>query len=240
MRNEEKNSRKQEGLLLITIGLLLIAAALFLVSYNVYGELRAEQAAKQAATQLDAYLPAEAAPEAPTDPVEDQDPLVRDERTVIPDYVLSPNMEMPVETINGIDFIGVLRIPALELELPIISEWNYPNLKSAPCRYSGSAYLNNLILCGHNYASHFGSLKTLSEGDIATFTDIDGNVFIYKMVERETLNPTDIEGMESGNWDLTLFTCTVGGQSRVTIRFELLQDSIIIFETRKIPGQRIF
>ena len=66
--------------------------------------------------------------------------------------------------------------------------------------------------------------QPLSEGDIATFTDIDGNVFIYKMVERETLNPTDIEGMESGNWDLTLFTCTVGGQSRVTIRFELEED----------------
>ena len=63
-----------------------------------------------------------------------------DERTVIPDYVLYPNMEMSVETINGIDFIGVLRIPTLELELPVISEWNYPNLKSAPCRYSGSAY----------------------------------------------------------------------------------------------------
>lgn len=147
-----------------------------------------------------------------------------DERTVIPDYVLSPNMEMPVETINGIDFIGVLRIPALELELPIISEWNYPNLKTAPCRYSGSAYLNNLIICGHNYTSHFGTLKNLWEGDIATFTDMDGNVFTYKMVERETLNPTDIEEMESGNWDLTLFTCTVGGQSRVTIRFELEED----------------
>ena len=224
MRNEEKNSRKQEGLLLITIGLLLIAAALFLVSYNLYDELRAEQSARQAVTQLDAYLPAEAALEAPSDSAGDQEPLVSDERTVIPDYVLSPNMEMPVETINGIDFIGVLRIPALELELPIISEWNYPNLKSAPCRYSGSAYLNNLIICGHNYTSHFGTLKNLWEGDIATFTDIDGNVFIYKMVERETLNPTDIEGMESGNWDLTLFTCTVGGQSRVTIRFELEED----------------
>ena len=224
MRNEEKNSRKQEGLLLITIGLLLIAAALFLVSYNLYDELRAEQSARQAVTQLDAYLPAEAAPEASSDSAGDQEPLVSDERTVIPDYVLSPNMEMPVETINGIDFIGVLRIPALELELPVISEWNYPNLKTAPCRYSGSAYLNNLIICGHNYTSHFGTLKNLWEGDIATFTDIDGNVFIYKMVERETLNPTDIEGMESGNWDLTLFTCTVGGQSRVTIRFELEED----------------
>lgn len=222
MRNEEKNSRKQEGLLLITIGLLLIAAALFLVSYNLYDELRAEQAARQVVNKLDAYF--EAAPEASTNPAGDQEPLVSDERTVIPDYVLSPNMEMPVETINGIDFIGVLRIPALELELPIISEWNYPNLKTAPCRYSGSAYLNNLIICGHNYTSHFGTLKNLWEGDIATFTDMDGNVFIYKMVERETLNSTDIEEMESGNWDLTLFTCTVGGQSRVTIRFELEED----------------
>lgn len=197
-------------MLSITIGLLLIAAALFLVSYNLYDELRAEQAARQMVNKLEAST--------------NQEPLASDERTVIPDYVLSPNMEMPVETINGIDFIGVLRIPALELELPVISEWNYPNLKTAPCRYSGSAYLNNLIICGHNYTSHFGRLKTLSEGDIATFTDIDGNVFIYKMVERETLNPTDIEGMESGNWDLTLFTCTVGGQSRVTIRFELEED----------------
>lgn len=198
MRNEEKNSRKQEGLLLITIGLLLIAAALFLVSYNLYDELRAEQSARQAVTQLDAYLPAEAAPEAPSDSTGDQEPLVSDERTAIPDYVLSPNMEMPVETINGIDFIGVLRIPALELELPIISEWNYPNLKTAPCRYSGSAYLNNLIICGHNYTSHFGTLKNLWEGDIATFTDMDGNVFTYKMVERETLLPTSIDAMESG------------------------------------------
>ena len=169
-------------------------------------------------------MPAEAAPEAPTDPVEDQDPLVRDERTVIPDYVLSPNMEMPVETINGIDFIGVLRIPALELELPIISEWNYPNLKSAPCRYSGSAYLNNMIICAHNYSSHFGRLKSLREGDVVQFTDMDDNVYTYQVVGLETLNPTDVEGMESGDWDLTLFTCTVGGQSRVTVRLERTDD----------------
>ena len=221
MRNEEKNSRKQKGLRWITIGLLLIAAALFLASYNLYDELRAEQAARQAVDKLDAYLPAEPSPEAPTGPAGGQGALVSDGQTVIPDYVLCPNMEMPVENINGIDFIGVLRIPALELELPIISEWNYPNLKTAPCRYSGSAYLNNLILCGHNYTSHFGNLKKLGERDIATFTDMDGNVFTYRMVERETLPPTSIAAMESGDWDLTLFTCTMGGQSRVTIRFEL-------------------
>ena len=214
MRTEEKNRRKQEGLLLIRIGLLLIAAALILVTYNLYDGLRAEQAARQVVNKLEEYLP--------EDPAGDQEPLVSDERTVIPDYVLCPNMDMPLETINGIDYIGVLKIPALEMELPVISEWNYSNLKTAPCRYSGSAYLNNLIICGHNYPSHFGKLKNLREGDRVTFTDMDGNVFTYKMVERETLMPTSIDAMENGDWDLTLFTCTVDGQSRVTIRFELI------------------
>ena len=215
MRNEEKNGRKQKGLLLITMGLLLIAAALILVSYNLYDGLRAERAASQVVNQLSADFPSEAAPEAPAGSAGEQEPAV------IPDYVLNPDMEMPVENIDGTDVIGVLRIPALELELPVISEWSYPDLKTAPCRYSGSAYLNNLILCGHNYTSHFGNLKKLGEGDFATFTDMDGNVFTYRMVERETLPPTSIDAMESGDWDLTLFTCTMGGQSRVTIRFEL-------------------
>ena len=211
---------RNKGTGMILLGLLLIAAALFLTAYNLYDEQRAEQSALQVIDRLEDYLPSEVPTEASTEPIVEQAPMPSD----APDYVLCPDMEMPVETINGIDYIGVLQIPSLELELPIASEWNYPNLKTAPCRYSGSAYLNNMIICGHNYTSHFGNLKNLREGDIATFTDMDGNVFTYKMMERETLNPADIEGMESGNWDLTLFTCTVGGQSRVTIRFELKED----------------
>lgn len=205
---------------MILLGLLLIAVALFLTAYNLYDEQRAEQSALQVIDRLEDYLPSEVPTEASTEPIVEQAPMPND----APDYVLCPDMEMPVETINGIDYIGVLQIPSLELELPIASEWNYPNLKTAPCRYSGSAYLNNMIICAHNYSSHFGKLKNLSEEDVATFTDMAGNVFIYKMVERETLNPSDIEEMEDGDWDLTLFTCTVGGKTRVTIRFKLDKD----------------
>lgn len=211
---------RNKGTGMILLGLLLIAAALFLTAYNLYDEQRAEQSALQVIDRLEDYLPLEVPTEASTEPIVEQAPMPND----APDYVLCPDMEMPVETINGIDYIGVLQIPSLELELPIASEWNYPNLKTAPCRYSGSAYLNNMIICAHNYSSHFGKLKSLSEGDVATFTDMAGNVFIYKMVERETLNPSDIEEMEDGDWDLTLFTCTVGGKTRVTIRFKLDKD----------------
>ena len=147
------------------------------------------------------------------------------EEVEVPDYLLNPDMEMPTENINGIDYIGILRIPALELELPVISEWSYPRLKIAPCRYTGSAYQDDLIIAAHNYNSHFGNLKNLREGDTATLTDMDGNVFTYEMAELEILQPTDIEGMDSGEWDLTLFTCTIGGSSRVTARFERVENN---------------
>ena len=208
---------------MILTGLLLVAAALFLAAYNLYDEARAKRSATEIMASLEADIPGVLSPE-PFEITEETNTAALLEEVEIPDYLLNPDMEMPVENIDGIDYIGVLRIPTLELELPIISEWSYQKLKIAPCRYSGSAYQDDLIIAAHNYNSHFGNLKNLREGDTATFTDMDGNVFTYEMVELEILQPTDIEGMESGEWDLTLFTCTIGGSSRVTARFERVEN----------------
>lgn len=53
--------------------------------------------------------------------------------------------------------------------------------------------MDTLILCDHNYRSHFGKLKKLREGDEVSFTDMDGNVFLYEVALAETLMPTAIE-----------------------------------------------
>lgn len=199
----------KRGAFWIHLGLLLIAAALFLSAYNEMESHEARNSAQQVIAQMCQTLPAETAAET--------------EAPAIPEYMLDSDREMPVQTINGRDYIGVLSIPSLELELPVLSQWDYDGLKVAPCRYSGSLYQNNLIICAHNYASHFGKLKELQPGDIVLFTDMDEHVVTFQMVERETLNPMDAEGMEAGDWDLTLFTCTVGGQTRVTIRLERVE-----------------
>ena len=47
---------------------------------------------------------------------------------------------------------------------------------------------------------------------------MDGNRFIYAVSGTEQLPGTAIEEMKSGDWDLTLFTCTIGGAARVTVR----------------------
>ena len=211
--------KSKKGTWLICLGLLLIAAALFLAAYNIYDERRAEQAAHETVEQLEACLPEESPAETLPEGVETL-PAAGPGEVEIPDYVLDPNHEMPVRNIDGEDYIGVLEIPSLGLTLPVMSEWSYPRLKTAPCRYTGSAYLGNLIIAAHNYRSHFGNLKELCEGDVVRFTDMDGNVFSYEVVFLEVLQPTDVDEMESGDWDLTLFTCTVGGKSRVTVRCE--------------------
>lgn len=194
--------KKNKGSCFIAVGLLLIAAALFITLHNLYEEMQAEESARDAAVQLERVIPKQ----------------TEGEEMEMPDYVLHPEMEMPVKTIEGQDYIGILTIRELEAELPVISQWSYPYLKLAPCRYEGSAYLGNFIIAAHNYSSHFGGLKDLRIGDAVTFTDMDGNVFAYEVAELETLQPADVEEMESGEWDLTLFTCTIGGQSRITVR----------------------
>ena len=58
----------------------------------------------------------------------------------------------------------------------------------------------------------------LNPGDFVVFTDADGNIFSYEVAEIETVGGYDIEKMEAGDWDLTLFTCTNKGKARAAVR----------------------
>ena len=120
--------------------------------------------------------------------------------------------------IDGIGYVGVLRISVLDLELPVISFWSAEHAKIAPCRYSGTVYQDDLILCAHNYDGHFGKLQDLENGDVVTFTDADGCDYSYQVQETQVLEGTDVEKIHAGDWDLTLFTCTPGGKMRYCVR----------------------
>ena len=202
----------KRGKLCTALGLLLLLAALGLTAYNLWRDAMASMSVD---VVLERLTPTLSSRQSELPALSSGEAL---EEAFVPDHVLNPEMAMPEETIDGRNYIGVLDIPALELSLPIISEWSYDALQIAPCRYSGSAYLDNLVIAGHNYRSHFASLPQLQPGDTVTFTDMDGNVFSYAVSSLETLSSYAISDMTSGDWDLTLFTCTVGGQSRLAIR----------------------
>ena len=197
---------KPKGTLLMFLGTLLILAAAGLTAYNMMESDKAKKSSAQIVQDLGEQLtppPAETAP-----------------GQIQPDYVRFPDMEMPVTNVDGQNYVGTVQLPQLGLEVPVISDWSYEALKIAPCRYQGSAYTGGLILMAHNYPSRFGRIGELRFGDLVFFTDMAGNRFAYQVTDREELPGTAVEDMSAGNWDLTLFTCTYGGQNRITIRCE--------------------
>lgn len=206
-----KKKKNWIGKIFTITGLLLFAAALALSVYNLWDGYRAEQSREKL---LEEYRDK-------NQNISDEGEQAEESDGQIPDYQLNPEMEMPevmLEELDGAACIGVLEIPKIDLKLPVLSEWSYPLLKKAPCRYSGSAYLDNLVIAAHNYRTHFGKLKELETGDEVIFTDAAGNRFEYKVAVVEALTPQSVEDMTSGEWALSLFTCTLDGKNRVTVR----------------------
>lgn len=137
---------------------------------------------------------------------------------------IQASYEMTEKEIDGDKYIGYLSIPKLKLELPIMSDWSYSNLKKAPCRHFGSSKSNDLVIAGHRHSRHFGGLYRLRTGDEAVFVDMDGNISRYEVIDVEQIEATDVASMKTGGWDMTLYTCTYGGSARVAVRLKKIAD----------------
>ncbi|MDY4413663.1 MAG: sortase [Ruminococcus sp.] len=211
--------KNKKGLCFITMGTMMLLASLFLVFLNFRQDRESSENAREILIELKDVIPDTTAVQT-TEFIESatyndifQEYQEYEESTTVP--------EEKTIRIDDNYYIGTILIPSLDVELPIISEWSYPNLKLSPCRYKGSIAEGNLIIASHNYRSHFGRIQELNSGDIIVITDADGISHNYEVVQSEIIDGYNIESMEFGSddsWDLTLFTCTLSGQSRVTVR----------------------
>lgn len=183
---------KKSGVILISLGAVLILAALLLFLHNRSEDRRAGQEAESLLEDVRSSMAANADPEPQEEPAEE----------IIYDYA------------------GVIVIPDLSLELPVIDQWSYARLKVAPCRQSGAAADGDLVIAAHNYKSHFGYLDRLEPGASVIFTDMEGTVYRYAVEEIRQLAPEDAEDVSSvfsSEYPLVLYTCTPGGKARVAV-----------------------
>ena len=187
--------RKKLGLASVVLGAVLVLAALALWAYNRREDAAAGAEAETAMQAVQEQITQEPAPAAPA--------------------ALDP--EMPVAEIDGHEYVGYVAIPSIELELPVMADWDYDKLKLAPCRQFGSSRTDDLVIAGHNYKTHFGKLNRVAVGDAVTFTDMDGIVNHYTVEKIETLDPTMVDQVENSGYALVLYTCTYSGQTRTTL-----------------------
>ncbi len=189
--------KRKIAITLMTSGILFIGFAMGLLIYNNYENKKAH---------------------------ESSDVLMESIRLSIAenelnDKIIDPfDEEMRIKEIDGYGYIGYLSIPALKLDLPVMSEWDYSRLKISPCRYYGSTKTDNLVIAAHNYRFHFGYLGNLKPGDSVMFTDMESEIRQYKVDSVELLMPTDVDKVKDSGDDLILYTCTYGGAKRITVR----------------------
>lgn len=188
-----KRKTIKSGVILMTLGLLLIAAAGGLFAFNRIIDKKAGETAK---IIYDSVI----------------------DNTDEASFHINSNSER-VALIDGVEYIGVITVPSYNITLPVQADWSLAKLKNSPCRYSGSVTGGSLIICAHNYQSHFGKLKYVQVGEKIRFTDMMGMTYTYAVSEIDLINGYNVEEMKQNDgWDLTLFTCNYGGRQRITLR----------------------
>lgn len=203
-------AKRTLGVVLAVLGVALFAGAAMLAIGNQKEATDADRSARHVMTEL-------------ADRIEER---VNSEEYVPP--AVNTVVVHPAETteqphmdtveIDGLSYVGFITVPSLGLELPIQDNVTMDGLKISPCRYYGSPTANNMVICGHNYDRHFGRLKTLTAGDEIVFTNVNGKSYHYSVASLEIVSPYGIKEMTKNEFDLTLFTCTYGGRTRLTVR----------------------
>lgn len=194
-RREKKKLKPR--MFLPFVGVLSILSSIGVMSYNHWDDYRAEQIAALTTQML-------------YDQLQTESIIEEYEETYIED-------DIQLIEIEGEFYIGILNIPSLELELPINNEWSEKKLTESACRYSGD-FSNSMVICAHNYKTHFGRISNLQIGDKLSITDAKGEEHWYVVETSIILKGTDTDVMVNNPYDLTLFTCTLDGLSRLTVR----------------------
>lgn len=189
--------KRKIAIALMTLGVLFIGFAMGLLIYNNYESRSAQKSSDILMESIRLNIAENELRDNITDPFDE---------------------EMKIKEIDGYGYIGYLSIPALNLDLPVMSEWDYGRLKISPCRYYGSTKTDNLVVAAHNYRYHFGYLGRLKPDDIIIFTDMDAEISRYRVTSVELLMPTDVDKVKDAGDDLILYTCTYGGEKRIIVR----------------------
>ena len=112
--------------------------------------------------------------------------------------------------------------------LPVLTDWSYAKLKKAPCHCYGTYYEKDFVIAAHNYKSHFCRLSELQASDVVVFTDVSETAHYYEVVILETLPKNATKEMITCGFDLSLYTCTLGGGSHVTVRCNAAENTIAV------------
>ena len=113
------------------------------------------------------------------------------------------NNAMPVLSLDGTDFIGILEIPRYDSVLPVCANWDNPI--RYPCCLSGSIYDGTIQIGGTSQTGQYDFYREISVGDSVFFTDMEGNRYTLTVSNLRYEKHADASALQSCEASLTLF-----------------------------------
>ena len=156
-----------------------------------------------------------------------EEEIVSETQTVQTEVTVEVPEEQKSVASDGTEYytIGVVNIPAINVNYPILSTYSDELLKISPCKFHGSNpnEVGNLCIAGHNYrnSKFFSKVPKLKNGDIIEITDLGGNTVQYAVYDKFIVEPDELEctsQLTGGRREITLITCTDDNKQRHIIK----------------------
>lgn len=129
------------------------------------------------------------------------------------------------EEINGYKVIGIIKIPKIEIEYPILEKTDKTSLELSITKFWGDKInqKGNVVLAGHNRLNNtmFGKIDKLEKGDIIELTDSQMVTVKYQVFKTYTVDPNDIKCIlpeDEENREITLITCSNRDKNRFIVK----------------------
>ena len=155
----------------------------------------------------------------------------KENQEIVETFSTADNKENEKIEMQGYEVIGIVKIPEINLEYPILDmETANPEETKEPMKISIVKYwggnvndYGNLSIAGHNNydGTMFGKTKQLQLGDIVELTDLEKNTIKYEIYEKFVTDPNDVTILatnDSSIREVTLITCTNGNKNRLILK----------------------
>lgn len=129
------------------------------------------------------------------------------------------------EEIEGYKVVGIINIPRINIEYPILEKTNKESLKLSITKFWGEKInqKGNVVLAGHNNLNNkmFGKIDKLENGDIIELTDSQMVTVKYQVFDKYVIDPNDIDcifPIDENTREITLITCTNRDKNRLVVK----------------------
>ena len=137
----------------------------------------------------------------------------------------SENDEKTITKYKGYDIVGIIEIPKINIEYPIINQTSDETMALSITKFWGNNVndIGNFTMAGHNYfdGTMFSNTNKLNIEDIIKMTDLDGKTIEYKVFDKYIIDPNDVKCVQSvkeNTREITLITCINGRNNRLVVK----------------------